>query len=71
MDKKKALKYYKMAGEQGHAEAQYFCGLMYITGKGAERDDEEAQRYWELAAAQGHQGAQNNLATIRGANARR
>ena len=71
LDNKKALKYYTMAAEKGIAEAQCICGFMYMTGEGVERDSVEVQKFWELAAAQGHQVAQQNLAVLRGQNARR
>ena len=54
MDKKNALKYYKLSAEQGNADAQNSCGVLYTTGEGVERDSREAQKFWELAAAQGH-----------------
>ena len=61
MHKKKALHYFKLAVNQGNADAQCSCGSMYYNGEGVERDFVEAQRLWELAAAQGHWGAQSNL----------
>ena len=51
MDKKKALKYFKLASEQGDVDAQFHSGLMYIKGDGVEQDVGEALKIWELAAA--------------------
>ena len=74
MDKKKAIKYYKLAVEQGHAGAQYNGGRMYVLGDGVEHDLAEALKRFELAAAQGHQESQEAVAFLQGeelANARR
>jgi len=52
---------FRLAAEQGHAEAQYFLSTMYDEGKELERDDVLAM-YWERKAAeQGHAYAQANL----------
>ena len=59
-----------MAAENGLAEAQFQCGLLYYHGEGVERDIGEAHRYFELAANQGREDAQHNLAVLRGAHVR-
>jgi TPR repeat protein len=52
---------FKLAAEQGHAEAQYLLSTMYDAGQGLPQDDTEAS-YWECKAAeQGHAYAQANL----------
>ena len=71
LDKRKALKYYMMAAKQGHVNAQYNSGCMYINGEGNESDYGKAQKCMELAAAQGHQEAKEALAELQGANVRR
>ena len=60
-DHKEAEKWYRLAAEQGHAEAQFSLGQMYSFGKGVPSDDTEAAKWYRLAAEQGHAGAQNNL----------
>ena len=57
----KAIKYYTLATEQGHAAAQCNLALMYKTGKGVPQDDVKAIKYYTLAAEQGDAGAQYNL----------
>lgn len=55
-----AMKYYLMAAEQGHAEAQNSVG----SGLQAEERYSEALVWYERAAAQGHALATNNLAFL-------
>ncbi len=50
--------------EQGHAEAQYYLGLMHHKGQGVPRDSRVAIRWYTAAAEQGHANAQNNLGFI-------
>ena len=49
---------------QGHAEAQYILGNMFVNGRGVAKDDAEAVRLYRLAAAQGHAGAQFNMGVM-------
>src|ERR1700679_2238826 len=45
---------FRLAAEQGHAEAQYLLSTMYDAGQGLALDETEAE-YWERKAAeQGH-----------------
>ena len=60
-DYKEAVRWYKLAADQGHASAQYNLGLMYATGQGVPQDYKEALRWYKLAADQGHASAQYNL----------
>lgn len=55
-----AMKYYLMAAEQGHVEAQNSVG----SGLQAEERYSEALAWFERAAAQGHALATNNLAYL-------
>lgn len=55
------MRWYRLAAEQGYADAQFRLGLMYAEGRGVAKDDAEAVRWYQLAAAQGHAGAQFNL----------
>ena len=56
-----ALKEWKPLADQGHADAQYYLGLMYANGEGVPEDDAEAVRWYRLAADQGHADAQYYL----------
>ena len=52
---------FRLAAEQGYAEAQYLLSTMYDAGQSLPQDDTEAS-YWERKAAeQGHAYAQANL----------
>ncbi len=55
-----AIKYYRMAAEQGHVEAQNSLGSVLQ----AEKRYTEALPWYERAAAQGHALATNNLAYL-------
>mgnify|MGYP006181696277 CR=1 FL=1 len=58
-DYAEAIKYYKMAAEQGHAGAQYSLGDCNYHGKGVIVDYATAVRYFKLAADQGLERAQD------------
>lgn len=47
-----ALDYFTKAAEQGYAEAQVNCGLMFEQGKGVSADYKEARMWYEKAAKQ-------------------
>ena len=53
-----ALKYYGMAAEQGHAEAQFNLAVMHQNGWGVPQSDEHANKWYRLAADQGITEAQ-------------
>lgn len=64
-----ALKYYKLAADQGNAQAQCNIGAIYnhsVVGdlKGVQRDSAKALHYFKLASKQGHAGAQCNLGSM-------
>jgi TPR repeat protein len=63
-DDAEAVRWYRMAADQGHAKAQYNLGLMYGTGEGVSEDDAEAVKWYRLAADQGVAFAQNNLGNM-------
>ena len=48
------------AADQGHMEAQGYCGDLYTFGCGVAKDDRLAFVYHEKAAQQGHRDAQLN-----------
>ena len=60
-DDAEAVKWYRIAAEQGNARAQYSLGVMYSAGEGVPENDAEAGRWFRLAAEQGEASAQNNL----------
>ena len=56
-----AAKWFQIAADQGHAEAQYNLGLAYHNGIGVPRDYGQALRWYRLAASRGHGMAQFNI----------
>jgi TPR repeat protein len=60
-DYAEAVKWYRLAAEQGNVFAQYELGRMYHNGTGVPKDYAEAAKWWRLAAEQGNAGAQSNL----------
>lgn len=60
-DYAEVVKWYRHAGEQGYAAAQYNLGFMYYSGQGVTRDYKEAAKWYRLAARQGVAAAQYNL----------
>ena len=52
---------FRMAGDQGNAQAQYNLGVMYSNGKGVAQNDSAARKWWRMAADQGDTQAQYNL----------
>ena len=59
-DSNEAMKWYRMAAERGHAEAQNSMGSVLQ----AEKRYEEALPWYEMASSQGHALATNNLACV-------
>lgn len=59
-----SLAYFRMAAEQGQAEAQFEVGQMYAQGLGTLQLFEEALHWYSLSARQGHAKAQFNLAFL-------
>jgi uncharacterized protein len=53
MDAVEAVKWYRKAAEQGHADAQYKLGLCYAKGDGVPVDAVEAVNWFRKAAEQG------------------
>ena len=60
-DYAEAVKWVRMAAEQGHAEAQADLGRMYVVGRGVPQDYAEAVKWVRMAAEQGDAEAQANL----------
>ena len=61
-DYAEAVKWYRLAAEQGDADAQDKLGVTYAGGEGVPQDYAEAVRWYRLAAEQGHYHAENNFA---------
>ena len=47
-----AVRWYRMAAEQGDATAQVNLGLMYANGRGVPQNNTEAVRWFRMAAEQ-------------------
>ena len=52
---------YRLAAEQGDAEAQYRLALMYEQGEGVPENNKQAVKWYRLAAEQGYVEAQYEL----------
>lgn len=64
-DAVKALHYFTLAANQGHASAQLAMGVMYELGEaGLERDPMKAIHYFTLSAHQGDPDAQYSLSKM-------
>ena len=63
-DYAQAAKWFRLAADQGNADAQFHLGLMYYFGEGVSQDDVEAAKWYRLAADQGHASAQFNLGVM-------
>ena len=60
-DDAEAVKWFRLAAEQGNASAQFNLALMYDKGQGVPQDYAEAVKWYRLAAEQGYALAQLNL----------
>lgn len=56
-----AVKWFRKAAEQNHAEAQYRLGYSYSEGRGVAKDEAEAAKWWRKAAEQNLAVAQCEL----------
>jgi TPR repeat protein len=63
-DNVEAALWYRLAAEQGYADAQVNLGVMYSNGQGVPEDDVEAVKWYRLAAEQGLAEAQTNLGVM-------
>ena len=52
-DERQALQWYLRAGAQGHAEALYCAGFMYLLGEGTAKDEDRAFALLTEAADKG------------------
>ena len=53
-DYAEALKWYRLAAEQGEALAQFNLGIMYNNGEGVLQDNVMAHMWYNIASANGH-----------------
>ena len=53
-DDAEAVRWFRLAAEQGDAYAQYNLGRMYANGEGVPEDFVEAVAWYRKAAEQGH-----------------
>ena len=60
-----AVKWFRLAADQGHADAQTNLGICYAKGEGVTQDFTEAVRWFGLAADQGHTEAKKILASLK------
>ena len=56
-----AVRYFRMAASQGHADAQNNLGICYQDGEGVTKNLNEAAYYYSLAAEQGNKIAKSSL----------
>ncbi len=59
-----ALSGLRQAADRGEPEAQFSLGVLYVAGRGVERNDELAVSWFRRAADQGHAVAQYNLGVM-------
>ena len=59
-----AVKWYRLAAEQGHEEAQYRLGMMYADGRGVAKNETEAVQWFRRSAEQGYKMAENALGNM-------
>jgi TPR repeat protein len=63
-DYEEAAKWFRLAAEQGNAEAQFTLARQYAHGEGVPQDYKEAVKWYRLAAEQGDADAQVNLGIL-------
>ena len=56
-----AMRWFRLAADQGDANSQNNLGLMYAQGQGVAQDYVLAHTWFNLSATQGHQQAISNL----------
>ena len=63
-DYREALKWFRLAADQGNARAQNWVGTMYYIGQGVPKDYQEALKWFRFAADQGDAEAQKYVGVI-------
>ena len=59
-----AARWYRLAAEQGYADAQEVLGILYLNGNGVPFDCAEAVKWLRKAAGQGSESAKEVLAQL-------
>ena len=59
-DDVQAVKWYRLAADQGDADAQSNLGLMYANGRGVPQDHVQAHKWFDLAGAGGDEDGRKN-----------
>ena len=59
-DAAEAVRWYRLAAEQGNANAQSNLGVMYADGRGVPQDYVSAHMWFNLAAATGDENARKD-----------
>lgn len=59
-----AVKWFRKAAEQGHAEAQFELGGKYFTSEGVPEDNVEAYTWYLLAKANGDERASGMISVL-------
>jgi len=59
-DHKEAVKWYRLAAEQGFASAQFHLGTFYEQGQGVSQDYVSAHMWWNIAGSNGFKSAVKN-----------
>ena len=59
---------FRKAASSGHAGAQFYLGMMYVSGLGLPKNNQEAFWWLEKAAGQNHAGAVNELRVLKKGN---
>ncbi len=62
---KEAVADFEYCAKQGDAESARYLGIMYLRGKGVNKDAQQALKWLELAANGGDELAQKNLQSLR------
>ena len=55
------VRWFRLAADQGHTDAQFHLWIMYTSGQGVPKDHVEGMRWKRMAAGQGHVKAQYQL----------
>ena len=63
-DDKTAVKWYRLAAEQGYAKSQFNLGAMYQKGRGVIQDYVRAHMWWNIATLQGDKDAREKRDTL-------
>ena len=64
MEYGEAMRWLRMAADQGHAQAQYYIGLMYEHGYGVVIDNRLSHMWWNIAHANGFKDAWDSIIDV-------